>query len=50
MRCRSARTTPEDVDRRAKPAYAKVSVPGIRVALVLERCPEVNMKGEKGLV
>lgn len=47
----AGKTTPEDeLDGRAKPSYAKVSVPGVRVALVTECHPEVNMKGDEDMV
>lgn len=47
----AGKTTPDDeLDGRAKPSYAKVSVPEVRVALFTECHPEVNMKGDEDMV
>lgn len=44
-------TTPADVrSKMAKLPYAKVPVPGVRVALVSEGYPGVNMKEDEDLV
>lgn len=48
---RDSGTTPEDVRaKRQKPSYAKVSVPGTRVALVPENYPTEKFGGEEDLV
>lgn len=50
-RSRPAGTTPADVrSKTAKLSCAKVSVPGVRVALVSEGYPDVKMKEEEDLV
>lgn len=50
-RSRPTGTTPADVrSKTAKLPYAKVSVPGVRMALVSEGYPEVKMKEEEDLV
>lgn len=50
-RSRLTGTTPADVrSKTVKLPYAKVSVPGVRVALVSEGYPDVKMKEEEDLV